>query len=77
VKKRCFVNAFTPRVATYLFPPGRFDPEGIHGALWAELDDTSFRLPKERRLPLAAEPVAVAMRKSSTAAPPTPRSAWG
>jgi hypothetical protein len=40
-----------------LLPPGRHDPEGIHGAIWAAVDGTArtpFRLPPDRRLTLAA-----------------------
>ncbi len=33
------------------FPPGALDPQGIHGAIWNELDPTaSFRFPDQRRL---------------------------
>src|SRR5262249_62106840 len=28
-----------------LFPPGRRDPQGIHGAIWAEVSDEPFSLP--------------------------------
>lgn len=37
-----------------LFPPSRRDPEGIHGVIWSELCDDSFRLPKDKPLTLAA-----------------------
>jgi hypothetical protein len=37
-----------------LFPPGPRDPQGIHGALWAELEDTPFALPSDKPLTLAA-----------------------
>jgi hypothetical protein len=42
------------------FPPGRHDPQGIHGAIWTELTDESFELPADKPLTLAAyqvEPV--------------------
>ena len=33
------------------FPPGMFDAEGIHGAIWNELDPSApFQFPDERRL---------------------------
>ena len=40
-----------------LFPPGRHDPQGIHGEIWAAVDGieaATFRLPPDRRLTLAA-----------------------
>ena len=40
-----------------LFPPGRHDPQGIHGAIWAAIDGVEaadFRLPPDRPLTLAA-----------------------
>lgn len=37
-----------------LFPPGRRDPNGIHGAIAAEFGDGAFMLPPERPLTLAA-----------------------
>jgi hypothetical protein len=36
------------------FPPGRRDPHGIHGAIWAMVDDEPFRVPPERPLTLVA-----------------------
>jgi hypothetical protein len=37
------------------YPPGRFDPQGIHGAIWNEIDASSpFALPDDRNLTLAA-----------------------
>ena len=55
-----------------LFPPSKRDPEGMHGAIWLEINDTSYKVPAKKRLALAAysagpviaayiEPVAVAM----------------
>lgn len=35
-------------------PPGPRDPEGVHGALWEDLQGDSFHLPEDRRLTLAA-----------------------
>ena len=37
-----------------LFPAGRRDPNGIHGAIWAEFSDASFELPAGEPLTLAA-----------------------
>jgi hypothetical protein len=37
-----------------LFPPGKRDPQGIHGALWDEIADESFVLPPDKPLTLAA-----------------------
>ncbi|HTU88700.1 MAG TPA: DUF4058 domain-containing protein [Gemmataceae bacterium] len=37
-----------------LFPPGAFDPQGIHKAIWDELQEDSFDLPKNRPLTLTA-----------------------
>jgi len=36
------------------FPPGRRDPDGIHAAIWSQVDDEPFRLPPERPLTLVA-----------------------
>jgi hypothetical protein len=35
-------------------PPTRRDPEGIHGAVWEEIADDSYRAPPDRPLTLAA-----------------------
>ncbi len=37
-----------------LLPPGPYDPQGIHGALWAEVKDAPFTLPAGKTLTLAA-----------------------
>lgn len=37
-----------------LFPPGRRDPQGIHGAIWAELSDEPYHLPAGKPLTLAS-----------------------
>ena len=37
-----------------LFPPGKGDPQGIHGAIWAEISDEPFALPSDKPLTLAA-----------------------
>jgi hypothetical protein len=36
------------------FPPGRRDPDGIHAAIWAMVDDEPFRVPPARPLTLVA-----------------------
>jgi hypothetical protein len=36
------------------FPPGRRDPNGIHAAIWAMVEDDPFQLPAERPLTLVA-----------------------
>ena len=37
-----------------LQPPTPRDPQGIHGALWAEIEDDSYRAPADKPLTLAA-----------------------
>jgi hypothetical protein len=37
-----------------LFPPGPRDPQGIHGAIWSEIEETDFKLPPEKPLTLAS-----------------------
>ncbi|HEY8504097.1 MAG TPA: DUF4058 domain-containing protein, partial [Gemmataceae bacterium] len=37
-----------------LFPPGPRDPQGIHGAIWEEIADASYRQPSDKPLTLAA-----------------------
>ncbi len=36
------------------FPPGRRDPNGIHAAIWEEVEDKPFELPKDTPLTLVA-----------------------
>jgi hypothetical protein len=36
------------------FPPTRRDPDGVHAAIWAEVDDEPFRLPPETPLTLVS-----------------------
>jgi hypothetical protein len=36
------------------FPPGKRDPQGIHGAIWAELEGADFRQPVKKPLTLAS-----------------------
>jgi hypothetical protein len=37
-----------------LFPPGSFDPEGIHGAIWSQITRADWQQPTDRPLTLAA-----------------------
>jgi len=37
-----------------LIPPGPRDPQGIHGAIWEEIEDNSYRAPADKPLTLAA-----------------------
>lgn len=37
-----------------LYPPTSRDPEGIHGAIWSELGDDTYRAPAEKSLTLAS-----------------------
>jgi hypothetical protein len=37
-----------------LFPPGRRGPQGIHGAIWQQIGDELFELPKDEPLTLVA-----------------------
>lgn len=37
-----------------LFPPGPRDPQGVHGAIWAELGDDSYQVPPGKPLTAAA-----------------------
>jgi hypothetical protein len=37
-----------------LHPPGPRDPQGIHGAIWEEIADASYRAPQDKPLTLAA-----------------------
>ena len=37
-----------------LHPPGKYDPEGIHGALWAEFCSRPFKMPAGKSFTLAA-----------------------
>lgn len=36
------------------FPPGRRDPNGLHAAIWEEVQDEPFALPKDKPLTLVA-----------------------
>lgn len=37
-----------------LFPPGSFDPQGMHAAIWSEIESDDFHLPPQQPLTLAA-----------------------
>jgi hypothetical protein len=37
-----------------LFPPGPRDPQGIHAAIWSEIEGGDFQLPRERPLTLVS-----------------------
>jgi hypothetical protein len=43
-------------------PPGRFDPQGIHSAIWEELGGTPYTAPPDKPLTLAAYAAGVTMR---------------
>jgi hypothetical protein len=49
-----FLDAGVHLLVLDLFPPGRFDPQGIHGAIWSEMDSDDFRLPSGQPLTLVA-----------------------
>jgi hypothetical protein len=36
------------------FPPGRRDPNGVHAAIWQEVEEDSFQLPADKPLTLVA-----------------------
>ncbi len=41
-------------VAIDLFPPSRFDPQGIHGEIWKRYDPADYDLPADKPLTLAS-----------------------
>lgn len=45
-----------------LHPPGRRDPDGIHGAIWEEYEGESYDLPADKPLTLAAYESALTVR---------------
>jgi hypothetical protein len=49
-----FLRAGIHIVALDLFPPGRRDPQGIHRAIWDEIIDNEFALPRDKPLTLAS-----------------------
>ncbi len=44
------------------FPPGARDPNGVHAAIWEEVEDKPFVLPKDKPLTLAAYECALTTR---------------
>ena len=58
---RGFIETITQSIVRHvhvlvvdLFPPGRHDPQGIHKAIWDELEEEDFELPGDRPLIVAA-----------------------
>jgi hypothetical protein len=49
-----FLEAGVHLLLIDLFPPGPRDPQGIHAAIWCEIDQTDFRLPPDQPLTLAS-----------------------
>jgi hypothetical protein len=55
------------------FPPGPRDPNGIHAAVWAEVEDDPFHLPKDKPLTLVAYECGLTTRAAiETVAPGDP-----
>jgi hypothetical protein len=59
------IRSFVDKAATALYqgyhllildlqPPGPRDPQGIHGAIWEEIENDSYRAPRDKPLTLAA-----------------------
>jgi hypothetical protein len=53
-KAREMLRAGVHLLVVDLFPPGPRDPEGIHKAIWDDVVDNQFALPRESRLTLAS-----------------------
>ncbi len=49
-----FLEAGIHLLVLDLFPPGPRDPQGIHAAIWSEIDDDPFQLPPDKPLTLAS-----------------------
>jgi hypothetical protein len=49
-----FLRAGVHVLVVDLFPPSVRDPQGIHKAIWDEIEEQPFELPKEKPLTLAA-----------------------
>ncbi len=45
-----------------LHPPGKRDPEGIHGEIWQEIAGQDYTLPRDRPLTLAAYETGISVR---------------
>jgi hypothetical protein len=55
VEKACeFLEHRVHLLMVDLFPPGPRDPNGIHAAIWEEIQDEPFVLPKDKPLTLVA-----------------------
>jgi hypothetical protein len=55
VDKACeLLEARVHRLILDPFPPGPRDPNGVHAAIWEEVQDESFRLPADKPLTLVA-----------------------
>ncbi len=53
-KAREFLDAGIHLLIIDLFPPTPRDPQGIHAAIWSEIEETDFRLPDGEPLTLVA-----------------------
>jgi hypothetical protein len=49
-----FIEAGIHLLILDLFPPGPRDPQGIHAAIWAEINDDHFQLPSDKPLTLVS-----------------------
>ncbi len=49
-----FLEAGIHLMIVDLFPPGPRDPQGIHVAIWTEIEETAFQLPLDQPLTLAS-----------------------
>jgi len=49
-----FLEAGVHLLLVDLFPPGPRDPQGIHAAIWSEIEETDFQLPPDQPLTLAS-----------------------
>lgn len=48
------LNAGCHLLVIDLFPPGKFDPQGIHGAIWSQFTESNWTQPADKQLTLAA-----------------------
>jgi hypothetical protein len=49
-----FLESGIHLVVVDLFPPGPRDPQGIHSAIWSEIEESEFQLPPDQPLTLAS-----------------------
>lgn len=49
-----FLEAGIHLLVLDLFPPGPHDPQGIHAAIWSEIDKDDFQLPPDKPLTLVS-----------------------